>query len=380
MNPTATRRNTLMDIGMPHPGNRPGAWRWLLLVAGAGLVLCACDTPPPPAAMAASRPIAPVPAKSAPKVDAATTALTQAPGAAGTTAAAGDVEGEDTAGDPSACALETFAFSSPQGSFGMVACALSEDDPQAPAEFRFVHRDAKGDIDGVQYVDRDTLEATVDETEPKFWDGHIMTLDLPQERGGVLLIANWTGKHFATSAYQYMSGEEDGLQLAWHDGAFLVTTSTDGVRRLLPGDAGSAEPDVFAQESLSCEDASRDGLTQDLSLAVDTRGEVTGVSYLATTPAGDGTANSCSVDANREDGDTDWGASVNGAQLVTWKDGDVREDGSMAEPSRLSITRKDGSYTLDLQVRHSSFCGQSSALASKIVLKRGQRTCAKVEF
>src|SRR5690606_24002003 len=251
MNLAATQRHPPMDIDMAHPGNRP-AWRWLF-IACAGLALCACDTPPAPGALAASRPIAPVPARTAPATDAATTALAQAPVAAGTAAAVDRVDdGEGATENPAACALETPAFTSPQGSFGMVACELSEDDPQAPAEFRFVHRGADGDTVGALYIDRDTLSATVDETEPKFWDGHIMTLDLPQERGGVLFIANWTGERFATSTYRYMSGDEDGLQLAWHDGALLVATSTDGRRRLLSHGADSAEPDAFVQESLSC--------------------------------------------------------------------------------------------------------------------------------
>lgn len=116
----------------------------------------------------------------------------------------------------------TLAFSSPQGHFGMVPCELSQDDPLAPAEFHFVHRGAGGDTVGVLYIDRGTLSATVDETEPKFWDGHIMTLDLPQERGGVLLIANWTGVRFANSVYRYMifasphcrRSDYDGLRMA----------------------------------------------------------------------------------------------------------------------------------------------------------------------
>jgi len=269
-------------------------------------------------------------------------------------------------------------FSSTQGGFGVVSCDPPPDDAQAPVEFHFVHRGEDGDVEGVQYVDRDTWAATVDETTPKFWDDHIVTLDLPQERGGVLLVANWTGQRFATGSYRYTSGEEDGLQLAWHDGALLASTSTDGQRRLLPGAVDASEPDVFAQESLSCFDAD-DGLAQRLRLAIDVEGDVTGVSYLGSTPAGDGSANTCAVDAARDDGSTEWEVAADGTQWIRWDDDDSL-DGDADGPSRLSLARDGNRYTLDLQLRHSTFCGQASVLASRIVLERGQKKCVGVTF
>lgn len=338
-----------------------GAWRWML-VAVAVLALCACDMASGPAA-ASPDPVASasaeVPLAATPAVDGDERIVKQAP----------------------ACPPQAPTFTSSHGSFGVMQCELAEDDPEAPAQFQFLHRGPDGDTVGVQAIDRETLSATVDETAPKFWDGHIVTLDLPQERGGVLLIANWTGKQFAVSSYPYGSGDEDGLELDWQDGGFLVTTSTDGKRRLLAGSADSAEPGAFAQEALTCTDESDNGPSQDVTLAIDTHGDVSKLSYLASTPAVDGTSLSCSVDANRDDGNTQWSTTASGTQVITWADGEAGTEGSgEVEPSRVSIVRKGDLYTLDVQVQHAMFCGQSSELASRIVLKRGLKTCVKVEF
>lgn len=348
-----------MDIFTRPFSVRAGAWHWILLGCMV-LTLCACEAT---GGSSAAAPVDPVTAVSAP--------------ATSTDAIVGDMGVAKRALN---CPPPAPTFTSLHGRFGVVQCELFEDGPEVPAEFQFVHRGPDGDTVAVQPVSREILSATVDETEPRFWGGHILTLDLPQERGGVLLIANWIDNHFALSSYPYDSGEEDGLQLEWRDGAFLVTTSTDGQRRLFAGDADSAQPGAFRQESLVCQETSGDGLGQDLGLTVDTRGEVTGVSYLATTPAGDGSSLSCAVDASRDDRETEWSMTADETQVITWNDGEQGVDGGVVEPSRLMITRKGDLYTLDVQVQRAMFCGQSSALASRIELRRGQKTCAKVEF
>jgi len=330
--------------------------RWLS-AAGMVLVLGACDRGPAPAALGPVRPIAAVPALDP----------------------AGRMTEDGIGKLARLCHLDELPFSSPQGGFGLLACGPSTDDPLAPAEFRFVHRDAVGEVEAALYVDRETWTATTDETPPRFWDGHVLTLDLPQESGGLLLIGNWNGQRFVTSSYRYASGEEDGLQLEWSGGGLLATTSVDGRRRLLAGDSDADQPDAFAQESLFCFDDD-DGLEQRLRLAVDAEGEVTGLSYIGVTPTGDGSANVCAVEAFSDDGDTRWSRVDDATRKIAWDDGETRADGDVIEPSEVLLARDGGRYALDMRLRHSTFCGQSSVLASRIVIERDAKKCARVEF
>ena len=78
--------------------------------------------------------------------------------------------------------------------------------------------------------------------------------------------------------------------------------------------------------------------------------------------------------------DTQWSTTADGTQVIAWPDGEVGADGGVVEPSRLLITHTGDHYTLQIQLQRALFCGQATELASRIELRRGQKTCTKVEF
>ncbi|MGB3288177.1 MAG: hypothetical protein WBA83_02760 [Burkholderiaceae bacterium] len=278
------------------------------------------------------------------------------------------------------CPLPAPRFSSAQGAFGLSdACELRADSEEPQAVFQFFHRGKKGDTLGTYWGSQDTLAAVIsDELQDglKFWDGHILTLDLPEERGGVLVIANWTGKQFVISEYAYQTGDEDSMELSWLDGAFIVKTEADGKRRLLAGHDANAG--AFAQEALACS-WGKGQSTQSLSLPIDMRGEVTGVSYAGTTPAPDGTAYVCLVDVKRDDGRAEWVQEKDGVLIVFNADDTAVQDGP-SDPDRLRVTHKADVFTLDLDVFAPRYCGQSARMARQISMKKGDPTCTSVEL
>ena len=262
----------------------------------------------------------------------------------------------------------------------MVQCAPESDAPDARVELRFTHRGQAGDSRDTiasHWLDAETLAAVVNQEAPRFWDGHILTLDLPEERGGALLIANWNGQQFVISEYRYQTGDEDGMQLAWQDGGFLVTTVPDDQRRLLATIAADGTPGAYAQEALSCSHGAQPQARHGLRLALDTSGRITGVEYDSTTPAPDGTVYVCSVQASRSDGQSAWQASANGDLQVTFADDDSADPGSRPEqPDRLRLSHRGDSYTFDLDLFQPRFCGQSSVMAKTISLERGSSQCS----
>lgn len=267
------------------------------------------------------------------------------------------------------------AFSSRQGTFAAVECAVKAED--GGVTLHFTHRGEAGGAIGTYRIDPDTLQAVVSDTlfgGLKFWDGHILTLDLPQERGGSLIIANWTGQAFVFSEYAYETGDEDSMELRWDDGGFLIETIAQGKRRLRL--AGPSDPGRFAQEALACSLGAGRQMTR-LALPVDVRGDITGLSYTSSTPAADGTALGCAVDAENGDGQAEWRPDRNGLLIIFERDPEDTPDGP-EDPDRVRITRKDDVVTVDFDLFPPHFCGQSSEMARQIVLKKGTSTCAAV--
>lgn len=276
------------------------------------------------------------------------------------------------------CSPATTQFSSGQDAFGVSECMSQADDAEAGAVLQFLHRGATGDTLDTYVVGQDMLDAVTSDSlleGLKFWGGHVLTLDLPQERGGVLVIANWTGRQFAISEYAYQTGDDDSMELSWLDGAFIVQTQPEGKRRLLT--TNEPVPGAFAQEAMACSKGSGQAM-QALHLAIDMSDEITGVSYMGTTPAPDGTAYVCSVDVTRDDGQAEW-SQENSTLLIRFNQDEVDTHDGPSDPDRLQITRKDDVYTLDLDLFAPRYCGQSARMARQIRLKKGDANCVSVQ-
>ena len=234
-------------------------------------------------------------------------------------------------------------------------------------EVRFLHRDAKGDTVGRVWIGNEQVSAIVEGAEGKLWGEHLLTMELRAERGGMLLVGNWTGKAFAIGQYHYMTHDDDELALSWDGNALVVSTALDGARRLIPDAV-----DGFKEEALTCTVSSEEGgVWHQLSLPVDVNGEIMAFRYLTTAPAADGTVFSCAIDASPEDGYASWEALPNGAKRITYE---ADADDSWGEES-IDIERQGDIYTVSIGVRQSRFCGQSTEIARLIELHKGQTTC-----
>lgn len=280
---------------------------------------------------------------------------------------------------PPGCVDEgRFALAGTQGeSLQVLVCDPgSGDEPSAP-ELRFIHHGPSGDTASVYALDADGYAPTTD-IRVQLWDNRLLTVNLMQERGGHLVLAHWRGGTFAYSGWAYDSGDEETAALDFHDGALWVRTATDGTQRLHEDSTpGTETPHAFVPDALTCEHRD-DALTTTLQLVVDTAGRVRALDYLTLTPASDGTAYSCSVQARRHDGDTAWSDAKDGLTTIAWNDANA-DDGGPPDASRLRLTRHGDDYTLDLrELRHASFCGQSAAMARSIALRKGALACTRV--
>ena len=271
-------------------------------------------------------------------------------------------------------------FSSAQGKFRVLEChpavtpAPQDEDLPAPVELRFQHLGPGGETTGTLAVDAETYSAiTEDQLTPRFWDGHLLTVLLPEERGGLWLIGNWTGSEFVFTKYPYATGDEDGIDIAWKDGAFLVTTVPEGERRVLAGQSGSG-PGEFANESVACS-TKVNGVEHALRLGRDTKGSVIELEYSSAIPAGDGGNHLCLIQASRGDGSSEWTPAADGELTIDIASQDDSVPGSQLR-IRADETRK--TYTVALDVVPSAFCGQSDAIAREVVLKTDTPHCASL--
>lgn len=334
-----------------------------MAVSAALLAACGKVPTPVPALASATTPAAtPAAVTAAP----ASPASTPAPAESGWDARSCGPLPKLTAGDGQARFGAKLCDAEARG--GEADAGESADAAQDKTEIRFVREDAAGTTVGSYWIGNDDLSAVVsDALVGQLLGGHVVAMDLQAERGGTLLLANWTGDGFVITARDYMTGDEDSARLTWVRGGLQLSTVPEGSVRLVAGADGR-----FVQEALRCElqhDAT--GVSHSLELALGSEGNVTALHYLTTAPAGDGTANSCSVDLDAADGETDWTRGADGRQTVTFVD----DDGSEGEPDSVRIEREATGYRVDFRVRPSRFCGQSMELPGVIRLARGKPAC-----
>lgn len=261
------------------------------------------------------------------------------------------------------------------GTFSILECLPADGDEQAKVIVRFVHRGADGQVTADHAVDRDSYSATAGEIAPQFWDGHVVTVDLAQERDGTLLIASLVGERIVVTARSYHTSDDDSLVLAWYDGALVTTTEADGQLRLVEMGADQAAPGTFEQESLACKGETDGGTEHSIRLAIDTDGRVTGLDYLSLSPAVDGTMMSCTIKAERGDGDSEWSYNGRGGSTVALG---TFEQGEEDSRDRVRIERDEELYDVVVDAEPVPYCGQSAQLARRIVLRPGSRRCDSV--
>lgn len=199
--------------------------------------------------------------------------------------------------------------------------------------------------------------------------------DLAQERGGSLVIGELADGALRLSVRGYDSGDEEALRIAWAQGEPVLvspTGKTVALKSLPPvpvlADAKPSAPQDTKTLECTLEEP---GNAHFLTLRVDAQGQLQALSYTAATPGGN-----CSVDADRKDGATAWRDAPD-ATTITWPDG---EAGVADSASSLRVTRESDGYALNMaQMLISSFCGQSTQIASFIDLTPGNATCTVQE-
>lgn len=266
-------------------------------------------------------------------------------------------------------------ISGSDGSFAILECLPASDDEKAPVTLRFVHRDSGGEVMTDHRIDREAYSATVNNIAPTLWDGHVVTVDLAQERGGTLLIANLFDGRIIVTARPYQTSDDDSLVLAWDDGALVTITETDGQLRLVELRADQAAPGAFEQESLACTGEADGGTEHSIRLAIDTDGRVTGLDYFSLSPAVDGTMMSCTILAERGDGDSEWIYNGRGGSTVALGS---FEEGEEDTRDRVRIERDEELYDVELDANSFPYCGQSAQLARRIILRPGAKRCDSV--
>lgn len=287
------------------------------------------------------------------------------------------------------CSVLDPGFSSSRGKFRVLDCharaaSAPEQGNPPPVELQFQHLGPTGQTSTSFQVAKDDYSAIVsDALVPQFWDDHLVTLQLERERGGLWVIANWTGSAFVLTPYEYITGDEDGLQVTWYDDGFTVTTQPEGQRRLLTGGPDS-QPGVFANESVACTDDSS-GISQKLRLGLDTEGSIFDLLYSSAVPAGDGTSHVCLIQS-AHGGPDSWQRAGNGDITIdipsnddAIPDSQLRIRMDQAQPEQTG----DGTpavYKVVLDVVAASFCGQSDAIADEIVLNAGSPRCASIRM
>lgn len=60
----------------------------------------------------------------------------------------------------------------------------------------------------------DEAEAILDKS-PKYWGDGLVTIDLPTERGGTVVIAKWNGDKWSLQSVHYMTGDEGSVSLEY---------------------------------------------------------------------------------------------------------------------------------------------------------------------
>lgn len=238
------------------------------------------------------------------------------------------------------------------------------------AEIRFVHKDGANVRVGAFKMDSVAYSAVTD-ANAKLWDKNVVSVDLARERGGTLVVADWNGADFVVSQVPYRTGDEESLGLEYRNAAFVLSTEANGQERLTQVTEGE-DKGRYRRESVACRADAKGKFSQSLELTINAAGRVNALAYIGLTPQDTG-AFSCSIDADRADGESVW-TDENGETVVAFQ-GDGEDD----EPNRIRIRSAKGLYTVDFEVKVSGFCGQSSVSATQIVLQSGEKTCKSVE-
>lgn len=287
------------------------------------------------------------------------------------------------------CSVLEPGFSSDQGAFRVLEChprsayAGAEEEAAAPpVQLRFQHLGAGGETTEVLEVDADQYSAiTEDRLTPRFWDGHLVTVVMPEERGGQLVIGNWTGTTFVFTQYPYATGDEDGIELAWKDGAFTVSTVPEGARRLVTGNVDSA-PGQFGNQSVTCS-TRINGVTHALNLGLDTHGGVISLVYSSAIPANDDSSHVCLVMAARGNGESDWSRADDGDVTFAFPAGDDASPGGSLRIHAVGAGSRGvpKEYSVALDVAPAQFCGgQSDVIPEEIVLNTDSPQCHSVRM
>lgn len=232
--------------------------------------------------------------------------------------------------------------------------------------------DGKTFSDSVRLPAEDLSAVTTEEADTPEWTtvcgGRLFVLALPSERDGTVLVGNLTGGKLALSASDYISGEEDGPPtVRLENDRLTVTTPAGSIALVEETDPAAETPHGFVADFLACK-AEDDAGSTDIRMPVDSDGRINGLHYLSVMPGG----NSCSMDADRDDGDTTWTDRGNRTDIV-WNDQDY--------PSHVTITRSGDDITIDASRTFPlPFCGQSAQLADVIQLRRGTPPCTSVKW
>jgi len=284
-------------------------------------------------------------------------ATTAVPAPAGTRAVAGPLQG-----------CEDILLDEAVGSRRIIVanCATATD-----AEIRFVHKDGANTGVDAYKMDSQAYSAIVDATA-QFWDKKVVSVDLAQERGGTLVIANWNGSDFRITKVDYSTGDEESLGVDYKNASFFLTTKASGTEKLTEVTRG-ADKGLYRREAVACQIDAKGKFAQYLDLTVNAAGRVNALGYVGLTPQETG-ALSCSIDADRADGETRW-TDKHGEIVIAFKD-----DGKDDEPNRVTIRSQNGLYTVDFELRVSHFCGQSSVSATQIKLQAGEATCKSAKL
>lgn len=169
------------------------------------------------------------------------------------------------------------------------------------AEVRFVHKDGANVRVGAFKMDSASYSAIADATA-KLWDKKVVSVDLAQERGGTLVVADWNGADFVVSTVPYRSGDEESLGLEYQNAAFVLSTKANGKERLTQVTEGE-DKGRYRRESVACQADAKGKFRQSLELTVNAAGRVNGLAYVELTPQDTG-AFSSSIDADRADGES----------------------------------------------------------------------------
>lgn len=194
-------------------------------------------------------------------------------------------------------------------------------------------------------------------------------LDMPEERGGLIVVAERLNGGLSMRLDDYEGEDEDELAIAMADGQPHVKTRKERARPIQGDDApGRLAAGSGVPQTLACESKDRQG-TQLLELKLDSTGRLASVGYSSIMPTGA----SCQLDVARGDGHSAWTEAADRV-AIGW-------DGQEPDGSKLLIRREGGRFVVDpSMVPPMGFCGQSAQMALSLSLSPGEKSCQAVQW